>query len=58
MGHNVDIAALKQVDVQVLSFNALLASGAKLALDNYQRPYVWTQEKIHQLLDDLNAIGL
>lgn len=54
MGHNVDIAALKQVDVQVLSFNALLASGAKLALDNYQRPYVWTQEKIHQLLDDLN----
>lgn len=49
---------LKQVEVEVLSMNQLLSNAIyPLALDNYQRPYVWTEEKVTQLLADLEAFA-
>lgn len=44
----------EQVDVQVYTFSELLNLGYPLALDNYQRPYVWDREKIEQLVQDLH----
>ena len=44
----------EQVDVQVYNFSQLLTLGYPLALDNYQRPYVWNREKIEQLVQDLH----
>jgi hypothetical protein len=41
------------VNVQVKSFSKLQKLKYPLALDNYQRPYVWKDVKIHQLIDDL-----
>lgn len=47
---------LKQVKVEVLSMNQLFTNAIyPLALDNYQRPYVWTEEKVEQLLEDFQA---
>lgn len=46
---------LKEVDVKVLSFNALAELGWNLALDTYQRPYVWSEQKVVQMLNDLYA---
>jgi len=46
---------LKEVDVKVLSFNGLADLDCYLALDTYQRPYVWSEQKIMQMLDDLYA---
>ena len=44
----------EQVDVQVYTFTELLTLSYPLALDNYQRPYVWNREKIEQLVQDLH----
>lgn len=41
------------VDVSVKSFNKLQRFKYPLALDNYQRPYVWNDVKVRQLIDDL-----
>jgi hypothetical protein len=42
------------VDVSVMSFNGLFAHAAlPLAIDSYQRPYVWGPDKSAQLLTDL-----
>lgn len=42
------------VAVKISNFEALLASSQMpLALDTYQRPYVWGTDKIRQLLKDL-----
>ncbi|NNB34788.1 GmrSD restriction endonuclease domain-containing protein [Pseudomonas fragi] len=49
----------KAVKVRVTHFEALLASQRMpLALDNYQRPYVWGKEKVQQLLKDLHEFKL
>jgi hypothetical protein len=41
------------VDVNVFSFAQLLELEYPLALDNYQRAYVWGREKTEQLVQDL-----
>lgn len=43
----------KDVEVNIVSFYELATHTCPLALDNYQRSYVWGQEKIIQLFDDL-----
>jgi hypothetical protein len=49
---------LNQVQVEVLSMNRLLSNASfHLALDNYQRPYVWKEDKITQLLQDLETFA-
>ncbi|WP_067521905.1 DUF262 domain-containing protein [Endozoicomonas ascidiicola] len=50
----VPIKPSEQVEVQVYNFSQLLTLGYPLALDNYQRPYVWSREKIEQLVQDLH----
>lgn len=46
----------KPVDVSVRSFNELFTSEDwPLAVDTYQRGFVWRQDKIAQLIDDLVA---
>lgn len=48
------MAATNQVSVSVQSFTSLFAQARfALDLDSYQRPYVWGQDKITQLLADL-----
>jgi hypothetical protein len=43
------------VEVARQAFTELFASSTyDLALDSYQRPYVWTREKIDQLVNDLH----
>jgi hypothetical protein len=42
----------QQAIVSIKHFNAL-SDGACLALDSYQRPYVWDEKKVNQLFDDL-----
>mgnify|MGYP002639747092 CR=1 FL=1 len=44
-----------QVQVQVLGFAQVLQGGRPLALDDYQRPYVWTPANVRRLADDLFA---
>lgn len=41
------------INVEVCSFQQLIDSGLPLALDNYQRPYVWNQDKVEQLVADM-----
>ena len=41
--------------VKVVSFSDLGGLGYQLALDTYQRPYVWSKQKIEQMLEDLQA---
>lgn len=49
----------KAVAVRVIPFEALLASQRMpLALDTYQRPYVWDKDKVQQLLKDLREFQL
>lgn len=43
----------QDVDVKISSFADLASTDCPLALDNYQRAYVWGDKKISQLLDDL-----
>lgn len=43
----------KDVSVTLLSFNDLASRDCPLALDNYQRAYVWGVDKVTQLLNDL-----
>lgn len=43
----------QDVSVALKSFNELASSASPLALDTYQRAYVWGEDKIHQLLTDL-----
>lgn len=44
------------VEVEVLSFaNLFQASTFPLAIDTYQRGFVWTDDKVRQLADDLSA---
>jgi uncharacterized protein with ParB-like and HNH nuclease domain len=44
----------ENVEVDVLSFSQLFAtSPLPLAVDTYQRGFVWNDEKIRQLSDDL-----
>lgn len=45
----------KDVSVVLLSFNNLASMSCPLALDNYQRAYVWGKDKVVQLLRDLYA---
>lgn len=45
------------VTVQVMAFAELCALDYPLKLDHYQRPYVWTQEKVRQLLRDLTEFS-
>ncbi|MFZ8170316.1 DUF262 domain-containing protein [Alteromonas macleodii] len=42
-----------QVDVKVKTFRGLQRLKYPLELDNYQRPYVWDESKICQLVSDL-----
>jgi len=47
-----------KVNVNIHSFNTLFASAEfPLGLDSYQRPYVWTEAKIDQLLTDLTEFS-
>ncbi|MFJ7023954.1 DUF262 domain-containing protein [Pseudomonas aeruginosa] len=48
----------KAVAVTISNFDALLASQMPLALDTYQRPYVWGKDKVRQLLKDLREFQL
>jgi hypothetical protein len=43
----------QDVSVALKSFNELASEACPLALDTYQRAYVWGEDKIHQLLTDL-----
>ena len=43
----------QSVGVKVRSFTELTGLSHTLELDSYQRPYVWTQEKVEQLIEDL-----
>jgi hypothetical protein len=43
----------QDVSVALKSFNELASATCPLALDTYQRAYVWGEDKIHQLLSDL-----
>jgi hypothetical protein len=43
----------QDVEVKIVGFFELASVTCPLALDNYQRSYVWGEEKIIQLLDDL-----
>lgn len=43
----------QDVSVELKSFNELASAACPLALDTYQRAYVWGEDKIHQLLTDL-----
>lgn len=43
----------QDVEVKISSFANLASPDCPLALDNYQRPYVWGDKKISQLLNDL-----
>jgi hypothetical protein len=44
------------VDVEVLSFSELFETSAfPLAMDTYQRGFVWNDDKVRQLVDDLSA---
>ncbi len=44
-----------QVQVHVLGFAQVLQVGQPLALDDYQRSYVWTPANVRRLADDLLA---
>lgn len=43
----------QDVFVALKSFNELASATCPLALDTYQRAYVWGEDKLHQLLTDL-----
>jgi uncharacterized protein with ParB-like and HNH nuclease domain len=45
----------QDVDVRISSFSELANTDCPLALDNYQRAFVWGDKKINQLLDDLHS---
>lgn len=45
--------ASDNVSVEMLSFNNLASVECPLALDNYQRAYVWGTDKVIQFLNDL-----
>lgn len=45
------------VDVAVMDFATLGRQSYCLRLDNYQRPYVWSRQKVQQLLGDLSAFS-
>ncbi len=48
------MSASNTVEVDVLSFSSLFENSAlPLAVDTYQRGFVWNDEKIRQLVDDL-----
>ena len=51
--NDLNIQDQKDVSVTLLSFNNLATTACPLALDNYQRAYVWGADKITQLLNDL-----
>ena len=46
----------QEVTVKVCSFNDLFTKEAiyPIAIDTYQRPYVWGKNKIQELINDLN----
>lgn len=50
----IGVAGKELVEVEVKTFVDLLDLDFPLALDNYQRPYVWDQGKIEQLTEDLH----
>lgn len=43
----------QDVEVKIVGFDNLALNKCPLALDNYQRSYVWGEQKVIQLLDDL-----
>jgi len=45
------------VNVAVMDFAKLGNQSYCLKLDNYQRPYVWSRQKVEQLLADLSAFS-
>lgn len=42
----------EDVQVRLASFTELAAMSPRMVLDSYQRAYVWTEEKVIQLLED------
>lgn len=51
-------SARESVEVSVISFtNLFVEARLPLAIDSYQRPYVWGNDKTSQLLDDLSEFG-
>lgn len=55
--HDISGERFADVHVAVMDFAALGAQSYYLKLDNYQRPYVWSRQKVEQLLDDLSAFS-
>ncbi|MGE9742782.1 DUF262 domain-containing protein [Acinetobacter baumannii] len=51
--NDLNIQDQKDISVTLLTFNNLATTACPLALDNYQRAYVWGTDKITQLLNDL-----
>jgi len=52
----VAMTEIDDVKVKVDSFSTLFAtSDLKLSLDSYQRPFVWTETKINQMIGDLHT---
>lgn len=47
------LQSASEAHVNVCSFNELRSLGYPLGLDSYQRPYVWDEVKLDQLVDDL-----
>jgi hypothetical protein len=50
-------ATSSDVEVATWSFNTLCKQQFPLKLDNYQRAYVWTRQKVEQLLSDLTEFS-
>ena len=48
----VSTTTSEDVSVQILDFDKLTTECAPLILDTYQRPYVWDEDKVTQLLQD------
>lgn len=49
---NIKVKEPEDMSVRLLRFAELANSKSPLALDNYQRAYVWGEDKITQLLED------
>ena len=45
------------IDVAVWGFHDFSKQGCPIALDNYQRPYVWKEQRIQDLLADLESFA-
>jgi hypothetical protein len=50
-------ASPSSVSVTVTDFAGLCGPDYQLRLDNYQRPYVWSRQKVEQLMEDLSEFS-